>query len=242
MSKQPKKKEKKKGKCTSNEDEKKSDLLKEAENQVSNEKKRDNLKIEKNEDEKSQKDGKNPFLENNHNLTQIEYYEKNITRDGNCYYRCLSYYFRGTEKYHLEFRKLISELFENNLERFINSYPDPDIIGEKEPQNEEETMEYLNKYVNYMKQSGVYAGDQEIALTAYYLGININVLILDTFGYKSLYYYESVIPTDEVINILYENGNHYQLLFKRKNVNEEEDKQSLEEEEEEIEDYIKKKK
>ncbi len=42
-------------------------------------------------------------------------------------------------------------------------------------------MEYLNKYVNYMKQSGVYAGDQEIALTAYYLGININVLILDTF-------------------------------------------------------------
>ena len=38
-------------------------------------------------------------------------------------------------------------------------------------------MEYLNKYVNYMKQSGVYAGDQEIALTAYYLGININVLI-----------------------------------------------------------------
>ena len=47
-------------------------------------------------------------------------------------------------------------------------------------------MEYLNKYVNYMKQSGVYAGDLEIALTAYYLGININVLILDTFGYKSL--------------------------------------------------------
>ena len=69
MSKQPKKNQKKKGKCTSNEDEKKSDLLKEAENQISKEKKRDNLKIEKNEDEKSQKDGKNPFLENNHNLT-----------------------------------------------------------------------------------------------------------------------------------------------------------------------------
>ena len=56
-------------------------------------------------------------------------------------------------------------------------------------------MEYLNKYVNYMKQSGVYAGDQEIALSAYYLGININAMILDKFGYKSLYSYESVIPT-----------------------------------------------
>ena len=53
-----------------------------------------------------------------------------------------------------------------------------------------------------MKKSGVYAGDQEIALTAYYFGININVLILDAIGYKSLYYYESVIPTNEVINIL----------------------------------------
>ena len=50
MSKQPKK-TKKKRKCTSKENEKKSDLLKEAENQVSKEKKRDNLKIEKNEDE-----------------------------------------------------------------------------------------------------------------------------------------------------------------------------------------------
>ena len=39
----------------------KSDLLKEAENQISKEKKRDNLKIEKNENEKSQKDGKTFF-------------------------------------------------------------------------------------------------------------------------------------------------------------------------------------
>ena len=100
MSKQPKK-QKKNENVHRTKKKKKSDLLKEAENQISKEKKRDNLKIEKNEEEKSQKDGKNPFLENNHNLTQIEYYEKNITRDGNCYYRCLSYYLRGTEKYHL---------------------------------------------------------------------------------------------------------------------------------------------
>ena len=44
-------------------------------------------KIKENEDEKSQKYNLNLFLENN--------YEKNITGDGNCYYRCLSYYYRG---------------------------------------------------------------------------------------------------------------------------------------------------
>ena len=78
------------------------------------------------------------------------YYEKQITPDGNCYYRCLSYYYRGTEEYHLEFRQLISELFENNLEKFISSYPDPDILGEKEPENEEEIMIFLKKYANYI--------------------------------------------------------------------------------------------
>ena len=69
-------------------------------------------------------------------------------------------------------------------------------------------MEYLNKYVNYMKQSGVYAGDLEITLYGYYLVININVLIQDSIVYKSLYYYESVIHIDQVINILYKNVNH----------------------------------
>ena len=91
-----------------------------------------------------------------------------------------------------------------------------------------------------MKRPGVYAGDQEIALIAYYFGININVLILDAIGYKSLYYYENVIPTNEVINILYENGNHYQLLFQRNNKIVEEEKESSEEED--IKDYIKNKK
>ena len=65
-------------------------------------------------------------------MIQLEYYEKNINGDGNCYYRCLSYCFRGTENYHLEFSKLISEIFENNLDKFIDAYPDPDIIGERE--------------------------------------------------------------------------------------------------------------
>ena len=84
-------------------------------------------------------------------------------------------------------------------------------------------MHFLQKYANYIKNPKVYAGDQEIALTSYFLGININVLIIDTIGYKSLYYYQSVIPTEEVINSLYMDGHHYQLLFKRCEKEEEEE-------------------
>ena len=58
-------------------------------------------------------------------------------------------------------------------------------------------------------------------------------------GNKSIYYYESAIPTDAVINILYKDGNHYQLLFKRNIVNEEQLKDSNEKEEV-IDEYIKK--
>ena len=52
------------------------------------------------------------FLNNNHDLTPLDYYEKQITGDGNCYYRCLSYYYRDRENYYLEFRQLL--YFEGN--------------------------------------------------------------------------------------------------------------------------------
>ena len=55
------------------------------------------------------KEQENLFIDNNHYLAHLGYHKKNITRDGNCYYRCLSYIFK-----------------------FM-----------KEPQNEEETIEYL---------------------------------------------------------------------------------------------------
>ena len=129
------------------------------------------------------------FLNNNYDLSQLEYYEKQITGDGNCYYRCLSYYYRSTEDYHLEFRQLISELFENNLDKFISYYPDPDILGEKEPEINEEILNFLKKYSNYIKQPNVYAGDQEIALTSYFFGININVLITNYIYFNFSYNY-----------------------------------------------------
>ncbi len=54
------------------------------------------------------------------------------------------------------------------LDKFISSYPDPDILGEKEPENEEEILNFLKKYANYIKKPKVYAGVQEIALTSFF--------------------------------------------------------------------------
>ena len=77
---------------------------------------------------KNENHSQNSF-KNNHDLSFLEYYQKQIIGYGNCYYRRFSYYYRGTEDYHLQFRQLISELIENNLDKLISSYPDPDILG-----------------------------------------------------------------------------------------------------------------
>ena len=58
-----------------------------------------------NKENKNENHSLNPF-KNNRDLSFLEYYEKQITGDGNCYYRCLSYYYRGIEDYHLELNYL----------------------------------------------------------------------------------------------------------------------------------------
>ena len=46
--------------------------------------------------------------------------------------------------------KFVSEILENNLEKFIYSYCEEEIIAKKEPQNGEEIIGYLKKYSNYI--------------------------------------------------------------------------------------------
>ena len=212
----PKNNKKKKNKINSNNKKEDDQNNKNQNNDEKNKSKKLDLSII----EKNNENNNNNIFQSNHDLPFFNYYIKNIIGDGNCYYRCLSYFYRGTENYHLEFRKLICDLFANNINKFITSYPDPSIIGENEPTNEQEVLIFLEKYVEYIRNPGVYAGDQEISLTSYFFGININILIQEVMCYKSIYFYHSVVPTEQVINILYRDGNHYDLLFKSNNNNE----------------------
>ena len=52
---------------------------------------------------------KNPIENNNYDLSYEDYFIKNVKGDGNCYFLCLSYFFRETEKYYNDFRQLIYE-------------------------------------------------------------------------------------------------------------------------------------
>ena len=63
----------------------------------------------KKSNQKMKKEKKDNLFESYDNIIQ-----KDIAKDGNCFYRSLSYYYRETEEDYPEFRKLIVRYIDNN--------------------------------------------------------------------------------------------------------------------------------
>ena len=103
--------------------------------------------------------------------------QKKCHGDGNCYFRVISYYYWKNENYYKEFRQLIHYLFVENNEKFKDFSPDAYIVGDKEPENEEQILNILNEFREKMGQDKTWVGDIEIVTTTHYLGVNINILI-----------------------------------------------------------------
>ena len=152
---------------------------------------------------------------------------KNIEKDGNCFYRCLSYHFRGTEEEHPEFRELITNYIINNPEEYLDfiSFQDINLTG-----NENENIIFEKKrnfIINYAKEAseqGEWAGDIEIGTAATLFNCNINMFSLNENGltiYNKYNLGEDIERVNkETINILYINSNHYNLLIpKEENLN-----------------------
>lgn len=155
---------------------------------------------------------------NSYNLGYIDYYEKNVEPDGNCYFHCLSYYYRNTEDYYSEFRELIYELFSANIKKYVNYLPDYKEFNIPEQNTEKDIINILKLYAENIKKDKNWAGDYEIQTTSYYLNININIVYKDLNEYKNYSYYKAPSKTEDTINLLYVSNNHFILLYKR-NIN-----------------------
>ena len=79
---------------------------------------------------------RNRFLNINYkSLEKNEYIEKEINKDGNCFYRALSYYYRQTENDFDEYRQLIVNYIENDVEEYLifianEDLNDPNIVND----------------------------------------------------------------------------------------------------------------
>ena len=96
----------------------------------------------------------------------MDYIERNVKRVWKFLFRVLSYYYRSDEKFSYEYIQLIHALFIENLEKFIEFFPDSDIFKEKPPENKEESLKLLKKCAVEMIKGKEYAGDIEISTTA----------------------------------------------------------------------------
>ena len=86
-----------------------------------------NKKKLKNDVEKDNYLTKDKGIENKNSYNQSNFIIKKIEEDGNCFYRTLSYFFRETEKDHLEFREVITNYILNNAGEYIFAVTDDDI-------------------------------------------------------------------------------------------------------------------
>ena len=117
---------------------------------------------------------------------------KKIEPDGNCFFRALSYFYRNTEEDYKEFRELIARYIQNNADEYMYAVADADI--------------------------NITKSDDEMRI---FLKCNIKMYILNDNGYKLIFEFNNK-PNNEnenqnidIINILFINNNHFNLLIKR---------------------------
>ena len=64
--------------------------------------------------------------------TKRKFIIKEIEREGNCFYRTISYYYRNTQEDYTEFRELITSYIINNPDDYIFFFTDEDINAAEE--------------------------------------------------------------------------------------------------------------
>ena len=139
-------------------------------------------------------------------LPYTEYIEKEITGDGNCFFRSLAYYYRNKEDDYNEFRILLYEWIKINKDLFIDMIPEIDSLNNVLSLDERRNK--LNEKIEKIKIEGEWAGDLEISATCVMLNINIYLYIKDNFYYSPYFKFEVVQNPTDIIDLLFVDLNH----------------------------------
>ena len=149
---------------------------------------------------------------------------KMIAKDGNCFYRTISYYYRNRQEEYREFREIISSYILNNPDEYIFAVTDQDM---KADDNMDELIkiqkkrEYIIEYAKKASVDGEWAGNIEIATVCTLFNCNINMYTINELGYTIYHKYnseeENLRQEKDTIEILYINENHFNLLIPNNN-------------------------
>jgi hypothetical protein len=134
---------------------------------------------------------------NNYDSSEDEFIRENIKGDGNCLFRAiLSCLFRDDEG-HLELRKLVCEYMQEHVANFSNYM----------------TIDF-DDYINQMRKNRTWGTYIELFAASEILLFNFTV-----FDSHSRTVYCSFVHSEsfETIYLEFENGNHFNSLFKKEN-------------------------
>ena len=137
---------------------------------------------------------------------------KEINGDGNCYYRCVSYFLLGTENYYKEIKKEIIDWIEGNKAKFIEFFGDDDGNNIKKEELAEDEL-------NYIKAKNSWGGFHTIKIANIIFNISSAIYIDNgDENYKKYFYCENLNEDAELMILLYKNNNHFDLLYDSNNL------------------------
>ena len=131
-----------------------------------------------------------------------------VQGDGNCFYRCISYFFLQSPDYYNEFKQLVIEWIDNNYEQFVNFFGD----DEKHNLTKEEIAE---KEFKDIKKKDSWGTDYTISIICLLLNIEIAVYIKDGNDVFKPYHYFILDNNNqnELMILSFLNSNHFDLIY-----------------------------
>ena len=133
-----------------------------------------------------------------------------ITKDGNCFYRCLSYYFTLNKENYKEIKNIIIDWIENNYEKYINFFGDDD-------RNHISKEELAKREFDYIKSKDSWGSDYTITIACLLFDLDIGVYIYNGKDeLRPYHFFENVENKNKDLLILsFHNNNHFDLIFSK---------------------------
>ena len=95
-----------------------------------------------------------------------------IVKDGNCFYRCLSYFFLSNQEYYKEFKEIIIEWIENNYKKFESFFGDDE-------KNKISKEILAKEEFDYIKSKDSWGSDYTITIASLLFNLNIVLYIFN---------------------------------------------------------------
>ena len=130
-----------------------------------------------------------------------------ITKDGNCFYRCLSYFLLRSQEYYKNIKNLIIDWIENNYKDFLEFFGDDDAKN----LNKEEIAK---NELDYIKSNDSWGSHYTISIACLIFKIDIAVYTYEgNYIYKPYNLFKIDNEEKELCIMNYHNNYHFELIY-----------------------------